>query len=228
MSLQLPRHVHWLTRRSAIERLLASLVTGGLCWALAPAHFRVGTRLIAGWDGFALVALGLIWAMIFTADAGHIRRTATAQDPGRALTFGLTLLGAGASLLAVGLLLGGTRQVGPTERLVHLALSGVAVVTAWGVVHTLFTLRYAHEYFAEDRATAPSDRRGGLGFPGEAPASYRDFAYFAFIVGMTAQTADITVTTARMRALVLLHGLLAFAFNTAVLALTLNVVASQL
>ena len=206
----------------------AALAVGALCWALAPAHLRADTRLIAGWDGFALTALGLLWSLILAADAAHIRRTATTYDPGRAITFGITVLGAVASLLAVGLLLDGIRQLNPTERLVHLGLSGVAVLTAWGVVHTLFTLRYAHEYFAEDFSTAIADRRGGLSFPGAPPASYRDFAYFAFTVGMTAQTADVAVTSAPMRMLVLLHGLLAFGFNTAILALTLNVMAGQL
>lgn len=64
--------------------------------------------------------------------------------------------------------------------------------------------------------------------PARTPASYWDFAYFAFVVGMTAQTADVAVSSPRMRRLVMLHGLLAFAFNTSIVALTINLLAGIL
>lgn len=68
----------------------------------------------------------------------------------------------------------------------------------------------------------------GLAFPGGAAPDYLDFAYFAAVIGMTAQVADVAITTSAMRRLVLLHGLVSFAFNILVLALTLNLVASAI
>ena len=65
---------------------------------------------------------------------------------------------------------------------------------------------------------------GGLIFPGELKPDYRDFAYFSFIIGMTCQVSDVSVTSRSMRLLALLHGLLSFAFNTVILALSINII----
>lgn len=69
------------------------------------------------------------------------------------------------------------------------------------------------------------DLLGGLTFPGDPPTTYWDFAYFSFVIGMTAQTSDTGVTSLRTRRMVLVPGLLSFGFNTAVVALTINVLA---
>jgi uncharacterized membrane protein len=53
-----------------------------------------------------------------------------------------------------------------------------------------------------------------------------DFAYYSFVVGMTAQVSDVQVTSKRLRRLTLLHGLISFAFNTIILALTINALAT--
>lgn len=51
-------------------------------------------------------------------------------------------------------------------------LSVGAVVGAWLLVHSMFTLHYAHMYFSEDLTTDPPDNLGGLDFPGAPPTSY--------------------------------------------------------
>ena len=55
-----------------------------------------------------------------------------------------------------------------------------------------------------------------------------DFLYFAMVVGMTSQTADIAIASSRMRRLAMAQGIIAFAFNTTLLALTVNIAASLL
>ena len=175
-----------------------------------------------------MAILGLTWVAIATADSDQIRRVATAEDPGRTWSFVVVLCAAGASLFAVALLLGGLKKMQPTEQLEHVLVSVVAVLGSWLLLHTLFTLRYAHLYFSEDLTTSPPDKVGGLEFPGDPPTTYWDFAYYAFVIGMTAQTADTGVTSLRMRQLTLAHGILAFAFNTAVIALSVNVISSIL
>ena len=222
------RFLHRLVNLAALQRLGLGLAGGGLCWALMPADFHRGTRLVASWDGFCLVLLALTWITIARADTAHLRRVATSENPGRVWLFVAVLGAAGASLFAVALLLRGIKALPASEQAEQVAVSVVAVLGSWLLLYTLFTLRYAHVYFSEDPTASPPDKFGGLQFAGDPPARYGDFAYFAFTIGMTAQTSDTGVTSLRIRQLTLLHGLLSFGFNTAVVALGVNVVSSIL
>ncbi len=94
------------------------------------------------------------------------------------------------------------------------------MVLSWAVVHTVFTLRYAHEYYA-----APS---GGIDFKNDAPPDYQDFAYVAFTVGMTFQVSDTDVQKRVIRRTILRHALLSYLFGAVILAVTINVVANLL
>jgi uncharacterized membrane protein len=217
-----------LLHLSARQRLLVAVAVGGAAWLLLPGTLQSSTRLVAAWDVFCLSSLTLIWAGTRQADVKHIRRMATRQDPGRTWAFIAVLVASTASLLAVVALLSDLATMRKSEITVHVLLSIGAVVGAWLQLHTVFALRYAHLYYSENLATDPPDALGGLDFPGGPPATYWDFAYFAFVVGMTAQTADVAISSTQMRQLVMLHGLLAFAFNTSVVALTINLVAGLL
>lgn len=215
--------VKWLTGLSARGRLGLAVLAGLATFWLSPADFHLGTRVVVAWDGFSVAYLLLVWAVVATADTARLRRLATRQDPGHTLTFVAVLLAVGASLLAVVLLLNGLKTLNFSERALRTALSMAAVLSSWLLLHTLFALRYAHAYFSEDLTTSPPDLLGGLKFPGDAPTTYWDFAYFSFVIGMTAQTSDTGVTSLRMRRMALIHGLLSFGFNTALVALTINV-----
>ncbi|TGD81581.1 DUF1345 domain-containing protein [Hymenobacter wooponensis] len=217
---------HQLTRLATWKRLsLGGLPALLLCW-LMPGAWPLMLRLLGAWDGFAVSTLFITWAMILTADVGHIRQIATREDPGRVLSFGVVLTAATASLVAVVLLLSSMRQGTDPLLMVHVVVSSLSVVTAWLLVHTLFTLRYAHLFY--DAADA-SGQEGGLEFPGdEKEPDYLDFAYFSFVIGMTAQTADVSISDRGIRRLALLHGVLSFGFNTAVVALTISGLAGLL
>jgi uncharacterized membrane protein len=180
---------------------------------------------MAAWDAFALTTLALTWSIIITAEVNHIRRVATRNDPGRHVSFGLALLAASASLLAVGFLLSSVHSAGGHLRNLHVGLAIAGVASSWLLVHTLFTLRYAHLFYNPDAGRA----EGGLDFPGgEHAPDYLDFAYFSFVIGMTAQTADVSISSRQLRRQALLHGLLSFGFNTVVLALTIGGLAGVL
>jgi uncharacterized membrane protein len=89
----------------------------------------------------------------------------------------------------------------------------------------MFTLRYAHYYYGEgDGAKAV----GGLEFPNDDAPDYLDFAYFSFVIGMTAQVSDVAISSKSLRTLALVHGILSFCFNTVILALTINTVSGLL
>ncbi len=105
---------------------------------------------------------------------------------------------------------------------VGIAVSVVSVLLGWFTVHTMAALHYAREYYRDD----PDDKGGvlaGLAFPGEMPDGAA-FLYFSYVLGMTAQVADVAVTSRPMRRLVTLHGVVSFFFNTVIVAATVNVV----
>jgi uncharacterized membrane protein len=98
------------------------------------------------------------------------------------------------------------------------------MVFSWFLIHTIFTLRYAHIYYG-DHPSTPEKYHGGLSFPDDATPEYIDFAYFSFVLGMTFQVSDVDITSKRFRKLALWHSLLSFGFNTIMIALTINVIA---
>ena len=195
-----------------------ALVIGLVAWFTLPHRWTEQIRLVATWDVFALAALSVIWYTMLSLEPTHIRRVARLEDPSRALSLVLVVLGAAASLLAVFVLLQSsmTMQSGDKTQAIVLALS--AVVLGWTLIHTVFTLRYAHIYHSNDVGAE------GLEFPGNNPCpEYLDFAYFAFVIGMTAQTSDVAISSSRLRKNALTHGIISFAFNTAVVALSISV-----
>jgi len=208
-------------------RLLLGLALGTLAWLLAPTGTDTSSRLVAAWDAFAATTLLLTGAAIFTADARHIRRVATSEDPSRALAFAFVLVAALASLLAVVALLGTLKTLSQPLLLGRVLLCILAVVQAWLLVHTVFTLRYAHLYY-DNSGPGGADARG-IAFPGGEPEpDYLDFAYFAFTIGMAAQTADVAISGRRPRRTALLHSLISFFFNTAIVALSISALAGLL
>lgn len=200
---------------TALSRSLIAVVVGGLVWWLTDGRVGWQTRLLLGWLAYALTVLGLIWLIIGLADA---RQTAQREDESRPAIFLFTVGGALVSLLTVVVLLGSVRDLSASEATRHVILSGLTVVSSWLLTHSIFALHYAHLYYDPDE----TERVGGLDFPGEEPPDYLDFAYYAFVVGMTFQVSDVAVTAKPIRRLTLLHGVLSFAFNTLIIALTIN------
>ncbi len=109
-----------------------------------------------------------------------------------------------------------------------LFMAALAVIQSWLLIHTVFTLRYAHVFYRSEQEADVEGSGGGLIFPGGHYPDYQDFAYFSFVVGMTCQVSDVNITSRSMRRLALLHGLLSFAFNTVILALSINIISGLL
>ena len=217
-------------RLSSTTRVLLGLLAAGAAWqwlptGLGPAASTV-SRLVAAWDSFGVTLLLLLWAAIFTADADRIRAVAATEDLSRTLSSIFVLVAASASLLGATALLKAIPHLSPAALVQHIALSIVAVGAAWLLVHTVFTLRYAHVYYD---ANEDGSDVGGLVFPGNDPEpDYLDIAYFAFVIGMTAQTADISISGRTLRRVALLHGLISFVFNTTLVALVISGIAGAL
>ena len=109
---------------------------------------------------------------------------------------------------------------GSEFRGLHIMLAIVTITLSWTFIHVIFALHYAHDYYGSGH------RANGLQFPGDDKPDYWDFVYFSFVLGMTFQVSDVAVTNRAIRRLVVAHGILSFAFNTAILALTVNLASS--
>lgn len=182
------------------------------------------SRLLAGWLAAGLVYLGLTWGGLARLDAHHTRWRAQRYDPGARAIYIALVLTAWISLLGVLGVADATTGMADSLRWLHILLALAALAADWLLIQTLFALRYAHLFYQARHDGVAA----GLEFPGRAQPSYEDFAYFAAVIGMTSQVADVPTTTLEMRRLVLLHGLLSFAFNLVVLALTINLLASAI
>ena len=204
-------------------RLATALMASAATLLLLPPSLRAEMRAVASWVSFAIVALSLTWLSILTLAPTQIRALAQREDPSRVVSLVLVVMGAAASLLAVLVLLNGSMSMNGADRIGAIVLALSAVALAWALIHTVFTLRYAHLYFdAPEGSTA-------LEFPGvkDLP-DFLDFAYFAFVVGMTSQTSDVAIHDRRIRRTALLHGVVSFAFNTSVVALMIGTLTTVL
>jgi len=204
-------------------RRLAIVLAAGIAsfFALGP-WLAIHSRLLIGWNIGALAYLGLAWMTIARADATMTRVRAQTQDQSGYVIFLLVVTAASASFVAIGFLVGDIKGMPFWARAGHLTLSITALLLSWLLIQTLFAFHYARGYYP--RHPASPEYQGGLKFPGDREPDYLDFAYYSFVVGMTSQVSDICVTTRRMRRLTLIHGVLAFVFNIAILAMSINII----
>ena len=133
------------------------------------------------------------------------------------------LIAACASIFAVAAELGTAKGLDRAHLGAHVLFCLLTVAGSWALVHTIFTLRYAHVYYGLGEDNKPA---GGLDFPEEDRPDYLDFAYFSFVIGMTSQVSDVQISSQRLRRLALGHGLVSFVFNLAILGLSINIISS--
>jgi uncharacterized membrane protein len=217
-----------VSRMEAHQRLLVSAVAALGVFLLARTLYDLPAQIMLTWIAYSLTVLGLTWYTILTAHPREIRQLARLQDSSRTLIFLFVLVASGASLLAVLVLLQSTGGMSRQETTAHIAMSILSVICSWWLVHTLFVLRYAHLYYGDVLAGKEGDNPGGLDFPGNEEPDYLDFVYFSFIIGMTCQVSDVQITSRSIRRLAWLHGILTFAYNTVIVALSINIISSLL
>ncbi len=207
----------------ARSRLLIASAVGVAVGLIAPAEWRVVTRALVGWDAAVVVYLGLALAGVTRADVADIRRRATMLDDGRFVVLALTSLAAVVAVGAIVAELGPLKESGGVLRAWRLTLAALTIVASWFFIHFEFALHYAHEFYGPE--AQGRDTRGGLVFPHTREPAYVDFIYFAYIIGVAAQTADVSISSRPMRAVSVAHSVLTFFFNTTILALTINIAA---
>jgi uncharacterized membrane protein len=201
----------------ARPRTFISLGVGIVAYLLMPASLRPTTRFVLGWDALIAAYLVLVYAMMLCNDHQHIRRSAAMQDDGRFVILLVTAIGAFASIAAI------VVELGTHRGAAELTIAITTIALSWAAVHTTFALHYAHDYYLHPP--------GGLQFPSgdkEDHADYWDFVYFSFVIGMTAQVSDVGITDKTIRRTATAHGIISFIYNTALLALTVNIAASAI
>jgi uncharacterized membrane protein len=203
----------WLpARRRLAVGVAAGLVAGGAVSALAAWQISV----LVAWCAGASMFLALVWTTMLPAHSERTRALAQLEDESRVATDLIVLAACVASLVGVAfILLKASSAKGPAVAGMT-GLGVVSVVLAWAMVHTVYTLRYADLYYSLG---------GGIEFNENDDPDYRDFAYLAFTIGMTYQVSDTNLQSKVLRRTALKHALLSFVFGTAIIAMTINVVA---
>lgn len=210
------------TRPRLFIAAAVALATGWLLPAGIAGHLV--TRLLVAWNAGAALYVLLAAVMMRRSSHHHIRRRAQLQDDGQIVILVLASIASVASIAAIAAELAVVKDIHGILKAAHIALAGTTVVTSWAFIQVMFALHYAHEYYA----AVCHGRAAGLQFPGDEQPDYGDFFYAAAIVGTSGQTADVSYVTKPMRRIGSLHCILAYFFNTTVLALLINIAASLL
>lgn len=178
------------------------------------------TSLLISWNiavsSYLIKTITTLWSV----DHQHILQHAQQQDASKWIILLLVILTLVMCLIAIVIEL--THLPHNTALTFgHLLLSLLTIISAWFFMHTIFAIHYAHDYYlAIDDA-----QDAGLDFPKTQYPTYPDFLYFSYVIGTSAQTADVSITSRSMRILNIVHIILAYGFNTSILAISINVAA---
>ena len=205
----------------ARPRMLFSVVVGVLAALVVPDVGSGVTRALLGWNIGVWLYLGLIFAFMLRADHGRLRKVALAHAEGAAAVSAIVAAASLASIVAIVLELAAAKA-GARHAVPHALFALVTVAGSWLLLPTLFTLDYASLFYRVEKGEGLVFPDAGAGFK----PTYMDFLYFSFTIAVALQTSDVIVTTPAMRRRVLLQSLLAFVFNTTILAFTINIAAS--
>jgi len=208
-------------RMHPLQRIVVSLIIVAIAFALTRGqdwNWKLTASLL--WDVFAFSFLVTSWIVFFTRPVPDIIKQANKEDGSKAFVMMSLLLTSCASLMTV-LLLVISGDDKNNKLIILLAVTGMLV--SWALVHTIFAFHYAHLYYQKRKDDTP--KQEALCFPEEKQPDYLDFAYFSFVIGMTFQVSDVEITSRKLRRTALAHGLLSFALNTFVVALTINLIA---
>ncbi len=203
-------------------KLLTSIVAGVVLFFVLPVHLSLVARVLVSWNGGAILFLTwvFVWMSNCTAEQLYIRYKE--EDETAALILIVVTCAALLSLVAIILLLSTVKQVAGTERVLHIGLAALTVMSSWLLVPTMFTLHYADAFYSA------SDDDRPLLFPQTARPVFWDFAYFSFTIAAACQTADVSTANSSIRRTVLVHSVIAFVFNASILGFAVNISAGLL
>lgn len=202
-------------------RLFISILVGMVVTLFLPKSFASHdiTRVIIGWNVGTWLYLTFAARMIFWTSHEKMRSRAKAQDDGKYFVLIMVIIASIVSLGAIFAELSVVRNMHGFLRYAHITLAILTILSSWAFIQVMFALHYAHDYYI----AKAHGNSGGLEFPNADSPDYSDFLYFACVIGTSGQTADVSFTSKPMRRTGLLHCVLAFFFNTTLVALTINI-----
>ena len=210
---------HW-HHLSATLRLTIGAAAGLITFFLLSPETVLAARLAFSWSVAGGLYLLLSYFMMYFSSEENILTLSKKEDDGAAVILLIIIFGAAASLIAIVIILSGLKSLPFSVAARYIALVLTTYVVSWLFVHTAFALHYAHVYYQELQKT----NEVPLLFAAKPKPTYVDFLYFSMVVGMTCQTADVNIASSRIRFLVMIQGMTAFAFNASLLALAINLI----
>lgn len=208
--------LEYISRFDSHHRFIIAALVAVIAYFYIPKNFNLPAQITTVYVAFAITVLILAWTSMLVSHPRDLPKLSRLQDSSRLFLLVFVVVAALVGLFAVVALLNSMDK----NRREHILLPILAVWSAWTLVHTVFTLRYAHLYYGND--INPKKRPGGLDFPHEPEPDYLDFAYFSFVIGMTSQVSDVAIGSKAMRRTALAHGVLSFGFNAIIIALTIS------
>jgi uncharacterized membrane protein len=208
--------------RKIAHRRHAPFYTGGICAVLtAVLCLFVAPQLAVGLSAvvFFSAYLAFIAYRLPKLTGGYLKRNAAGTDEPAIVIFAVTLIAVGVSTGSL------FQALNADETAIELIIAFASVVLGWLTIHTMAAMHYAHRYWSPEMGDNEGDGHS-LEFPGTTEPGGYDFLYFAFVIGMTAQTSDIAVTSTAMRKINLLHAVVSFFFNTVLVAAAVNAAVS--
>ena len=212
----------FLLHMHPLQRILLSIALSVIAFFVIPKDENPLIETMIIWIVFAAVYLITGWLILSTRPIDEIKATARKDDGSKLFVYLMLLLSSISSFVIVLLLMISKASDNNQGMFIFVSITGILL--AWFMVHTLYTFHYAHMYYDNDPDDNSKDAEG-LEFPGDEAPNYIDFAYFAFTIGCTFQVSDVEISSKLIRRSVLWHGLLSFALNTFVVALTINMIA---
>ena len=218
-----PTH-NWSQNITGINKLIISLIIAMICYGvLYLVDMKLTNSLILSWDMFCVAMLGFSWILFVKTNSDDLCIVVEKQDDGLKVIFAIVIVAVCFSVFGAMILMFSGNE-SPKNKLLQTVISLSPVLLSWFLLHTIFTIRYAHLYHDHDKLNTGS-KVGGIDFPTKEAPDYIDFAYFSFVIGMTFQVSDISVSSRTIRRFVLMHSLVSFVFNTIIVALTINTLA---
>jgi len=141
------------------------------------------------------------------------------EDESAPFILAVVVLAALLSVAAIVQPLATLKHVTGTERVAHMVLAAVTLVSSWLLVPTMFTTHYADMFYSASEEERP------LQFPKTSRPAFWDFAYFSFTIAAACQTSDVSTTNQTVRKVVIVHTLVSFFFNASILGFAINVTA---
>ncbi|HEV2271959.1 MAG TPA: DUF1345 domain-containing protein [Steroidobacteraceae bacterium] len=200
-------------------RVWIALAAGAVVFFLLPARLSFIGRMLIGWDCGVTLFLVMIYTWMRRFTPRQICSHYIEEDPSGPVILVAVTAAALLSLLAIVQPLATLRHLEHAQRVWSFALAAVTLIDSWLLVPTMFTMHYADMFYS-----APAQERPLL-FPRTEMPAFWDFAYFSFTIAAACQTADVSTTEVSIRRVVILHEVISFAFNVAILGFAINITA---